>query len=175
MATNNWMMILFEGIIFLCLGIFAISQPYIMTLSIEFLIGVLLVAGGLVQGIRALSNLGDSRSFPVLIGSVLAFISGCLLLFYPMSGALTLTLLITIFLFLDGIVKIVSSFQYKPIQGWGLLLFSGILSLLLAGLIYSQWPISAAWVIGLYVGVYMLFLGVSLITLSFYVKKMITH
>lgn len=175
MVTNNWIMILFEGIIFLLLGIFAISQPYLMTLSVEFLLSVLLIAGGVIQGVRALTNLSDSRSLPVLIGSALALIAGILLLAYPMSGALTLTLLITVFLFLDGIVKIFSSFQYRPIQGWGLLLFSGFLSLLLAGLIFSQWPISASWVIGLYVGVYMLFLGISLITLSFYVKKIAAH
>ncbi len=171
MAENSWFLILFEGIIFLILGIFAISQPFLMTLSVEFFIGVLLLAVGLAQIVRGLTNRSDSRLWTTLFGGVLALVAGGLLLAYPMTGALTMTFLITVFLVLDGITKIVNSVQYRPIVGWGWLLFSGFLSLVLAGLIYSGWPTSAGWLIGLYLGVYLVFLGTSLIVLSFYLKK----
>ncbi len=171
MLANHWLLILFEGIIFLVLGIFAISQPFLMTLSIEFFVGVVLIAAGAVQLIRGISSRGNSSLWTSLIGGALALIAGLLLLFNPTSGALTLTFLITVFLVLDGITKMISSFQYRSVEGWGWLLFSGVISLILAGLIYSGWPTTAGWVIGLYVGVYLLFLGSSLIVLSFYLKK----
>lgn len=175
MLANHWLLVLFEGIIFLVLGIFAISQPFLMTLSVEFFLGVVLVAAGVAQLIRAVSNRGNSGLWTTLTGGALALIAGLLLLFYPMSGALTLTFLIAIFFFLDGVIKMISSFQYRPIEGWGWLLFSGVISLILAGLIYSGWPTTAEWVIGLYVGVYLLFLGSSMIVLSFYLKKHLHH
>lgn len=171
MTENHWFLILLQGIFFLILGIFAISQPFLMTLSIEFFLGILLLAVGLAQTVRAIVNWGDSHRWMAIFGGLLALIAGALILTNPTKGALTLTFLITVFLALDGISKIVSSFQYRPIEGWGWLLFSGALSLILAGLIYSGWPTSAGWLIGLYVGIYLLFLGSSLIVLSFYVKK----
>ena len=173
MTENHWFLILLEGIFFLILGIFAISQPFLMTLSIEFFLGVLLLAVGLAQVVRALANWGDSQKWAALFGGLLALVAGGLILANPMTGALTLTFLITVFLLLDGITKTVSALQYRPIEGWGWLLFSGVLSLILAGLIYSGWPTTAGWIIGLYVGVYLLFLGSSLITLSVFLKKQI--
>lgn len=174
MTENHWFLILLQGIFFLILGIFAISQPFLMTLSVEFFLGVLLLAVGLAQVVRAVATWKDSHRWSALIGGLIALFAGGLILANPTTGALTLTFLITVFLALDGISKIVSSFQYRPIEGWGWLLFSGALSLILAGLIYSGWPTTAGWVIGLYVGIYLLFLGSSLIVLSFYVKKEIT-
>lgn len=174
MTENHWFLILLEGIFFLILGIFAISQPFLMTLSIEFFLGVLLLAVGLAQVVRAVVTWTDAQRWSALIGGILALVAGGLILANPTTGALTLTFLITLFLALDGISKIVSAFQYRPIEGWGWLVFSGALSLILAGLIYSGWPTTAGWVIGLYVGIYLLFLGSSLIVISFYVKKEIS-
>jgi uncharacterized membrane protein HdeD (DUF308 family) len=173
MTTNYWFLILLEGLFIFILGLFAISQPLIATLSVEFLIGALLIAVGVAQGIRALVHWNDPRSLTTLIGGIFALIAGVLLLVYPLTGAMTLTLLITVFLVLDGITKVVNAFQFRSVQGWGWLLFSGLVSLTLAGLIFSGWPSSATWLIGLYVGIYLLFLGFSLMTLAFYLKKQI--
>lgn len=171
MTANHWFFILLEGIIFLILGMFAISQPFFTTLSVEFFLGVLLVAVGLAQIIRGVTNRRDTRLLTTLVGGIIALIAGGLLLAYPVTGALTLTLLVAVFFILDGIAKIVNALQFRPVRGWGWLLFSGVISLVLAGLIFSGWPSTAGWVIGLYVGIYLLFLGISLIMLSIYLKK----
>lgn len=168
MSENQWFLIFFEGVILVILGIFAIFQPFLMTLSVEFFLGVLLIAAGLAQIIRGVAN----RSGLALIGGILALVAGGGLLAYPVSGVLTLTFLMIFFLTLDGIVKIVNSLQFRSLaKGWEWLLLSGVLSLILAGLIYSGWPTTAGWVIGLYVGIYLLFLGMSLVVLSFSLKK----
>ncbi len=122
-------------------------------------------------GFRALRNLKEQGSVPVLIGAGFALVAGILLLTYPMTGVITLTLLLTAFFFVDGVSRIVTSWQYRPLKGWGWLFFSGLISVALAVMITMGLPTSAVWVIGIYLGVYLLFVGISLITLSCYVKK----
>jgi uncharacterized membrane protein HdeD (DUF308 family) len=167
----KWKTLLFEGIALTLLGVLALLNPFVMSLGLDLLLGFLLVAAGLIQGYRALKNIKNWDSVPVLIGASFALIAGILLLAYPLTGVLTLALLLTIFFFVDGISKIITSFQYRSFQGWGWILFSGIISVFLALLIYAGLPISAAWIIGVYLGIYFLILGFSMIMLSFYVKK----
>jgi uncharacterized membrane protein HdeD (DUF308 family) len=167
----SWKILLFEGIVFFLLGMIALAYPFIIALSLEVILGGLLTAAGIVQGFHALGALKDSRSGALLVAAAFSLIAGILLLSYPLSGVLTLTLLLTAYFFVDGISRIVSSFQFRPTKGWFWLLISGLVSVLLAILIISGLPTTAVWIIGIYVGIYMLFLGVSFITLSFYLKK----
>lgn len=171
MTQVNWKIILLEGVVLTILGLVALLHPYIMAVSIEFLLGSLLMAAGVVQGYRALTNLKDQRSVPLLIGAGFALVAGILLLTYPMTGVITLTLLLTVFFFVDGVSKIINSWQYRPLKGWRWLFFSGLISVVLAVLITMGLPTSAVWVIGIYLGIYLLFVGASLITLSCYIKK----
>lgn len=170
MPINRTFLIL-EGIVFVLLGLFAIAHPYITTLGFEFVLGIALVAAGVIQGIRSLINIKEESAATVLIAAAFALIAGILLLTYPLTGILTLTLLITAFLVVDGISKIVNGFQLREFKGWGALVFSGVISLILAALIYQAWPISATWVIGIYLGVYWIFLGISLLIIAFYFRK----
>ena len=167
----NWKIILLEGVVLTILGLVALLQPFVMAVSLEFFLGSLLIIVGLVQGFRALTHLKEESSVPLLIGAGFALVAGILLLAYPLTGVITLTLLLTVFFFVDGIAKIINSWQYRPLKGWGWLLFSGIVSVALAVLITMGLPTSAVWVIGIYLGVYFLFVGFSLITLAFYVRK----
>ncbi len=170
MAINRTFLFV-EGIIFLLLGFFAIAQPYITTLAFEFILGVTLVIAGLVQGFRALSNIREESSITLLIAAAFALVAGILFLTYPLTGVLTLTLLVVAYLVVDGISKIVNGFQFRELKGWGWLAFSGFISLVLAALIYQAWPVSATWVIGLYLGIYWIFLGVALITIAYNLKR----
>jgi uncharacterized membrane protein HdeD (DUF308 family) len=167
----NWKFLLFEGIVLAFLGLFALIFPFAMAVSFEILLGALLTVAGIVQGFRGLSHWKERRSLPLLIGAAIALVAGILLLAFPLTGVLTLTLLLMLFFFLDGIAKIISSLQFRPLKGSGWLLFSGLVSLALAILIFTGLPTTAVWVLGIYLGVYFLFVGVSLITLSFYLKN----
>lgn len=171
MTQVNWKLILLEGVVFVILGLVALFQPYVMAVSIEILLGSLLLVAGIVQGFRALTHLKEQGAVPLLIGAGFALIAGLLLLAYPMTGVITLTLLLTVFFFVDGFSRIVSSLQYRPLKGWGWLFFSGAISVALAVMITMGLPTTAVWVIGIYLGVYLLFVGISLITLSTYIKN----
>jgi uncharacterized membrane protein HdeD (DUF308 family) len=157
---------IFEGIAFIVLGALAVALPSIMTLGIELFIGWLFLFGGLVQGFRAIKSRQAPGFVPALISAALSIIIGILLLAYPLQGVLTLTVLLTIFFFLEGIIKMALSWQVRPVQGWGWLFLSGIFALALAILIWSGWPGTAIWAIGLIVGINMLFFGSSILTLA---------
>ena len=170
-TSINWKILLFEGIVFFFLGLIALTHPFVVALSLEFILGCLLTVAGIVQGYQALTTLKDPRSGSLLVAAAFALIAGIILLSYPLTGVLTLTLLLTVYFFVDGISRIISSFQFHPTKGWFWLLISGLVSVLLAVLIFTGLPTSAVWVVGIYVGIYMLFLGVTFITLSCYLKK----
>jgi len=167
----DWKLILLEGIVFVILGIVALLNPFIMALSLDILLGAVLIVAGIVQGFRALKDLKAHRSVPLLIGAAFALIAGVLLFAYPMTGVLTLTLLLTAFFLVDGTSRIIGSFQYRPLKGWFWLLISGLISVALGLLIIFQLPMSAVWVIGIYMGIYLLLVGISLITFAFFGKN----
>lgn len=159
-------LLLFEGFIFTLLGFIAIAWPGISTLSSELFIGWLLIFGGVVQLFRTIKT----RKAPGFIGSLLTgilyFIFGVLLILFPMAGVLSLTVLLTIFFIAEGIAKIILSLQLRPFRRWGWFLLNGILALIIAYIIWAGWPGTAAWVLGLLVGINMIFFGISLMFLA---------
>ena len=146
------------------LGFLAVALPIIATLAIEILVGWLFFVAGIF---RALS-VWRSRRAPgfawSLLAAVLSIVLGLILIFRPLAGVLTLTMVLVAFFIVEGIASIVGAIEHRRhLRSWGWVLFSGIVDLLLAYLIWHGWPSSAGWAIGLLVGVNMLFLGLSLI------------
>jgi hypothetical protein len=95
----------------------------------------------------------------ILLG-VLYLFSGFYLLFHPVAGLASLTLLLAAYLLVKGLMQIVHYFQLQPRHGAGWLLFDGIVSLVLGVMIWRSWPFSSVWVIGALVGISLLFTGV---------------
>lgn len=162
---------IFEGLIFSLLGIIAIALPGVFTLGTELFIGVLFLAAGLVQGWRTFQTKGVPGFVWSLIVALIYVIAGLTLILKPVTGVLTLTFILTIFFVINGIANIILGFEFKPYGVWAWRLVSGILSLLLAYLIYADWPGSAIWVIGLLVGINLLFVGITQLVLAFSVPK----
>jgi uncharacterized membrane protein HdeD (DUF308 family) len=101
-----------------------------------------------------------------LLSAVLYLGVGLMLLVDPLKGALALTLILAVFLLVEGIFKIITAFRVRDHRGWGWLLASGIVSVVLGVMIWAQWPASGLWVIGLLVGIQLLFTGWSLVMLA---------
>ncbi len=157
---------LFEGVLLFLLGLFAIAMPTLSSLSVELLVGALFVAGGIVQGIKTFELKRALEIIWSIVLSLLYLAAGGILLTHPWSGMLTLTLFLAIFFLIEGIAKIYFSFRLKNYENWGWLLVSGILSVIISAIIWSGFPGTASWVIGLLVGINLLFLGLSMIFLS---------
>jgi uncharacterized membrane protein HdeD (DUF308 family) len=88
------------------------------------------------------------------------------LLFRPVAGLASLTLALAIYLFAEGVLELILSFRLRPMPGSRWLLFDGIITLILAVMIWRTWPSSTEWVIGTLVGISMLFSGISRLMLS---------
>jgi uncharacterized membrane protein HdeD (DUF308 family) len=164
--TRNWGWLLGLGILMLILGVLVIGAPVAATIAFELLLGWVLVIGGIAHGVHAFMAQGWKGFLFELLSGILYLVVGIILLAYPLGGALTLTMLLVVFLIVEGVFKIVTGLRARPLNGWIWLVVSGVVSVILGGLIWAEWPSSALWVIGLLVGIQLLMTGWSLILLA---------
>jgi uncharacterized membrane protein HdeD (DUF308 family) len=122
-----------------------------------------------VSGVVGLISTFRMRNAPgfgwSLLSAVIAIAAGVILLAWPLSGVLSLTLILTAFLTIEGVASIMMALTHRHgfSARWALLLVSGLVDLFLAALIFLGLPATAAWAIGLLVGINMLFFGLSLV------------
>ena len=161
---SGWFLAL--GILLILFGFIIIMFPVAGTFTVELLFGVLLLIAGLAQVVMSFQARKWTGFLLSLIVGLLYFLAGLMLLFYPLTGAITLTLLLGVLLFLTGLLRIGMSFKVKRSSHPEWLLFNGILSVLLGLLILMAWPSDALWVIGLLFGIDVLFGGLSFLMLS---------
>lgn len=151
-------MIIF-GILVLIAGLLAIVSPFVAGQAVAIFVGILLLVAGVIRVIWAFRKETFGKGlFAFLLGGITA-IAGVAVLGQPVVGLASLTLLLAVYFFADGVVSIVTSFQVKPKSGRGWLLFDGIATLLLGGIITIQWPFSGTWAVGILVGLRLLFAG----------------
>ena len=160
----HWKIFLAQGILMIVLGLLAVAEPNVATLAVGIFVGWLFFVGGIFRAI----SVWHSRHAPgfawSMLTAVLSVVLGLILIVRPLAGVLTLTMVLVAFFIVEGIVSILGAIQHRQhLRSWGWVLFSGIVDLLLAYLIWTGWPSSADWAIGLLVGINMLFLGLSLV------------
>ncbi|MEB3355691.1 MAG: HdeD family acid-resistance protein [Synechococcales bacterium] len=150
------------GIVLIILGIVAIAEPFFASVVIELFFGWLLIIGGFIQFIYAFQSRHTGGILLKILVSLLALAVGIFLVLNPLQGVVSLTLVLGIYFFVDGVLRVIAAFQTKPAPRWGWMLFSGIASIILGILIWSQWPFNAAWVIGLLVGIGLIINGLTI-------------
>ena len=169
----HWKLYLAEGIVLVVLGALAILVPPIATLAVTIILGWLF----LVSGVMGLFTTFWMRQAPgfwwSLISAVLGVVVGLLLLASPLSGAVSLTIVLVAFFIIEGIASIMFALDHKrELSGkWGWMLVSGIVDLVLAAMIFGGLPSTAAWALGLLVGVNMLFGGAALIAMALHARR----
>jgi uncharacterized membrane protein HdeD (DUF308 family) len=165
---EHWGLFLIQGLVMVILGLLAVAAPVIATLAVEIYAGWLF----LISGIVGLVTLLKTRNIPAfwwtLIAAALAILVGVLLIFKPAAGILTLTLVLTAFFIAEGMTQIVAAFMYRKVlaNSWAWALFSGIVDLILAAIIIMGWPGTAAWALGLLVGINLFMSGLALVMLA---------
>jgi len=165
-----WVFLIGMGIGLMILGLIAIGYSLIATLATALVFGILLLTSALFQVVTALWGRSWRGFFLHLLAGVLYFIAGLFMIENPLVTALGLTLLIAACLLVGGILRIVLS-VIERFEGWGWALLTGVVSLLLGAAIWRQWPLSGLWVIGLFVGIEMLFSGLSWVMLGLAVRS----
>jgi uncharacterized membrane protein HdeD (DUF308 family) len=164
MIHAHWKLFLAQGILMMVLGLLAIAEPNIATVAVAIFVGWLFF----VSGIFRAASVWHSRHAPgftwSMLTAILSIALGLILILRPLPGVLTLTMVLIAFFIIEGIASIVAAIEHRQhLRSWGWVLFSGLVDLLLAYLIWAGWPSSADWAIGLLVGINMLFFGLSLV------------
>ena len=106
----------------------------------------------------------------LLLGILYIFV-GVYTLLNPVAGLASLTLVLAIYLFMEAVLELILSFRLRPLPGSNWMLVDGIITLILAILIWRSWPSSSEWVIGTLVGISMLFSGAARLSLSLAARR----
>jgi uncharacterized membrane protein HdeD (DUF308 family) len=165
---EHWVLFLVEGIVLVVLGLLAIVIPPLATLAVTILVGWLFLISGVVGLVTTFWAKGAPGFWWSLVSAIIAVIAGLFLLVDPLSGTVSLTLVLIVFFILEGVASIMYGFEHRreasSRAGW--IIASGVIDLILAVIILSGLPGSAAWAIGLLVGINMVFGGTSLIAMA---------
>jgi uncharacterized membrane protein HdeD (DUF308 family) len=165
---NHWLLFLIEGIILVILGMAAIILPVVATIAFTILIGWLfLISGGV--GLATTFWMRNAPGFWwSLISAIVGIAAGIVLLLWPISGSVSLTLVLIAFFVIEGIVSIMYAIEHRnQLTGrWAWMFLSGIVDLILAGIIFAGLPGTALWALGLLVGINMVFGGVAMVGMA---------
>jgi uncharacterized membrane protein HdeD (DUF308 family) len=162
---GHWLWLVLLGAALMVLGMVALGAPWVAALATAVAIGALLAAGGVAEIVGALCSRGWSGFFVHLLSGLLSVVIGLVFLGAPTDAAAFLTLPLACLLFLVGVFKIVAVLNYR-FAAWGWPLASGVIDLILGVLMLLSWPASGLWVIGLFVGVNLLFRGLNWVGLG---------
>jgi uncharacterized membrane protein HdeD (DUF308 family) len=154
------------GIVAIVMGVLAIMAPLFTGLSVVVMVGIMVLIAGVTRMIWAFGagSLG-TRAFQLLIGG-LTLLCGLAMVTDPIFASGVLTVILAIYLVVDGVVEISVAFGMRPGRGWGLLLAGGIISLLLGLMIWRQFPLSGAWALGIFLGVKLLLVGMTMLAVG---------
>jgi uncharacterized membrane protein HdeD (DUF308 family) len=173
MMRSSWLWYLLLGIAMVALGVFAISYACIVTVTVAatWLFGFLMIAGGIAEIVNSFHAGRWSGTLVHLLIGVLYAVVGLLIIDQPEGAAIQLTLIIAVFLIVSGIFRIVFAISER-FTGWGWVMLNGAVTLFLGILIYKQWPASGLWVIGLFIGIDLVFNGWAWIMLALGLRAM---
>jgi uncharacterized membrane protein HdeD (DUF308 family) len=158
--SNLWI-----GILLIVLGIGAVIVPNFTTIVAETWIAIILASAGASKVFYAIQTRSEGFIWKLLLG-VLYIATGIILFVYPLTGVLSLTLLLGGFLLTEGVFELILAFKLRPRQNWAWVLADGMVTLILGGVVWFQWPFNAPWLIGILVGVSVLSTGISRVMLS---------
>ena len=172
-VRDHWALFLVEGIVLVVLGMLAIVVPQIATLAVAIFLGWLFLISGVVGLITTFMARHAPGFWWALLSAVVAIAAGLLLVEWPVSGAISLTYLLIAFFVIEGAVSIMYALEHKKeLSGrWAWMLVSGIIDLILAVMILAGLPSTAAWALGLLVGINMLFGGTSMIAMALHARS----
>ncbi|MFC7203055.1 HdeD family acid-resistance protein [Haloferax namakaokahaiae] len=163
---GSWRWLLAAGAIIAVLGIIALFAPFVTGVSLTFVVGVLLIAGGILHFISAFRAQGwGGFAWQMLLGFV-AVIAGLALILNPVLGLFTLTILVIAYLFVSGIVEIIMGISLRGERNWFVSIASGAIGILLAALLWVGFPSTAAWAVGVLFGVNLLVSGISMVFIA---------
>jgi uncharacterized membrane protein HdeD (DUF308 family) len=170
-SSTGWGWLLAGGIAIMLIGMFLLVYPAAATAAVTLFLGWFMLAAGVIGFVAAIVNRGDGGMWTGMLMGAVTAIAGGLIAFNVVAGALTLTMLFTLWLLIDGGIGTIMSIVRRG-TGWGWWLASSLLSLVLGIMLLSAWPTTAIWLIGIYAGIVFIFRGMMLMFMSFEVRRL---
>ncbi len=172
-ARHHWRALLIEGIVLILLGMAAIALPVLAGLAIAILFGWLILIGGLIGLTTTLMGRHSPGFGWALISAVLWIAAGIALLVWPAAGLVYFTFLLFAWLAVEGVAMVMYALSHRrgATPRWGWMLFSGAINLILAAYLLTGLPGTAAWVLGIIVGINLVFSGISLTAMALAVRR----
>jgi uncharacterized membrane protein HdeD (DUF308 family) len=168
--ASGWSML--WGILMFICGILAISLPLASSIGIIILLAWLILFAGISHLIFAFHSHSIGGFLWQILLALIYGAAAIYMLMNPLLGVLSLTLVLAVFLLVEGILELALYFRIRQVRHAGWVLFDGIVTLILGILIWAQWPSSAVWVIGTLVGISLIFSGISRFMLSLAVRHL---
>jgi uncharacterized membrane protein HdeD (DUF308 family) len=171
--AKSWKLLLTAGIISAVLGAIAIIVPPLASVTITLLVGILLLIGAVAYVAEAISRGTTGHRIWSFIVAIIYVIAGVWLIVNPAEGTITLTWVLAIFFLVIGLFRIIAGIAGRgimPNAGWTIV--NGVLAVVIAVMVIADLPSSAAWAIGLLVGIQLLFDGIMMISAGMVAKKL---
>jgi uncharacterized membrane protein HdeD (DUF308 family) len=166
---STWFLVI--GIALVILGMVAIGYTVEMTIVSVMFLGWLLLIAGLFEVVHGFTRRPWSGFFVNLLGGALYAVAGVVMVANPARAAVILTLLIAIILVFGGLFRLFIAFSTQlHHRGW--LILNGAISIILGLMIWDAWPVSGLWVIGLFIGIDMIFDGWTEIMLALSARRL---
>ena len=164
--SESWGWFLALGILLILAGVAAIAFPLLSTIATKIMLGWIFLIAGVVMAVHAFS-IQQWRGFLMeLLLAVLYIVVGGWLAFFPFTGIITLTILLAALFLAEGVLEVIMAMRVRPHEGWGWLLISGLIAIVVGVMIAAELPGSAVWAIGLLAGINLLSTGVSFVVLA---------
>ncbi len=159
---GSWRTLMIGGALIALLGVLAIVYPFVTGVSISVFLGAALVVGAVIHVAHAFSAGGWKGTLWQIVLALVYLVAGILFLTDPVLGLMSLTLVLIAYFLIDGVVEIVMGLRLRGEPRWAWMVASGVISLVLAALIWAGLPSSAVWAVGLLFGVSLLTTGISM-------------
>jgi len=166
---STWYLI--QGVLMALAGIVALIYPFVSTVALVVVLGWLLILSGIVQGISLIGAQNVPNFWLQLVSVVLSIIVGVLFLRRPGEAVVTLSLLLIVFFMVEGFAKLLFSLTIRPLPNWGWVFASGIIGILLSFYLLANLTTTAVWLLGVLLGIQLIFEGMALSSLAWQVRR----
>jgi uncharacterized membrane protein HdeD (DUF308 family) len=171
-VADKWGWFVALGAALLLLGVFALGDAVAVTLISTMFIGAMLLVGGVFQAVHAFMVKTWSGFLLSMVGGIVYAVGGLLIMDEPVQGALVITLFLIFALMIGGVLRIVVAARHREMNGWWLMVLSGLVSVLIGLLLYASLPWSGLWVLGTLIGVELVVQGVTWLMFGMALRRM---
>jgi uncharacterized membrane protein HdeD (DUF308 family) len=155
MRLMGWLSIIF--------GVLAIAMPWVAGQSILMMVGILVMAAGIMRMIWAFQAGSLGKGVLVFLIGVLTLLAGVAVIAHPLMSSAVLSIMLAVYFLADGFSELIAAFSVKEGKGW--LLFDAVVTIILGIMIFTGFPLSGTVAIGVFLGIKLLFVGITMLTL----------